>query len=57
MTFGIGTSQPASAGDQMLMKKKRSLLKLQQVNTDASCDAGTVPVTDASGPKRYPLTA
>ena len=35
MTFGIGTSQQASAGDPMLMKKKRSLLKLQQVNTDA----------------------
>jgi len=41
----------------MLMKKKRSLLKLQQVNTDASCDAGTIPVADASGPERYPLTA
>ncbi len=57
MIFGIGTSQQASAGDRMLMKKKRSLLKLQQVNTDASCDAGTIPVADASGPERYPLTA
>lgn len=35
MTFGIGTSQQASAGDRMLTKKKRTLLKLQQVDTDA----------------------
>jgi hypothetical protein len=57
MTFGTGTSQQASAGVQMLMKKKHSLLRLQQVNKDASCDAGIVPVADASSTKQYPLTA
>ncbi len=57
MTFGIGTSQQASAGVRMLMKKKHSLLRLQQVNKDASCGAGTVPVADASSSEQYPLAA
>ncbi len=57
MTFGIGTSQQASAGVWMLMKKKHSLLKLQQVNTGASCDANTVPVADAFGSVFPQLTA